>query len=177
VPPQEALLLFRLIRAFKPSVCLEMGTSLGISAAYQAAALELNGYGRIVTLEGEESLVRLARQNFERLGLDRVTVVPGRFQDTLADVAREQAPLDFAFIDGHHDEHATVAYYRQILPHVGPSAVLVFDDISWSPGMGRAWKTIAQDERVGLAVDVSGVGICVVSDSLANQPTLRIPIL
>jgi predicted O-methyltransferase YrrM len=104
-------------------------------------------------------------------------VVPGRFQDTLADVAREQAPVDFAFIDGHHDEHATVAYFRQILPHLGRSAVLVFDDISWSPGMERAWKTVTADERVGLAVDLSAIGICLVSDSLPKWPILRMRLL
>ena len=50
-----SLLLFRLIRELRPDVCLELGTSLGISAAYQAAALQINGNGTLVSLEGSES--------------------------------------------------------------------------------------------------------------------------
>lgn len=34
-----SFLLFKLIREFRPSVCLELGTCLGISASFQAAAL------------------------------------------------------------------------------------------------------------------------------------------
>jgi hypothetical protein len=42
-----SLLLFKLIRKFRPSICLELGTCLGISASFQAAALKLNGIGKI----------------------------------------------------------------------------------------------------------------------------------
>lgn len=176
VPPKIALVLFKLIRAFRPSVCLEMGTCLGISAAYQGAALALNGNGRLVTLEGSDALVALARQNFARLGLDGVTVVAGRFQDALGDVARAHAPLDFAFVDGHHDEHATLAYFGQLVPFLAPTAVLVFDDISWSDGMRRAWRTITADARVGLSVDLAIVGLCVISRSLDERLAVRIPL-
>jgi hypothetical protein len=56
-----SLLLFKLIRKFRPSICLELGTCLGISASFQAAALKLNGIGKIVTMEGAESLSSLAK--------------------------------------------------------------------------------------------------------------------
>src|SRR5688572_26936117 len=66
-PLSTALLLFKLIRAFHPRLCLEMGTSLGITAAYQAAALSLNGAGRLVTLEGADTIAALARENLNGL--------------------------------------------------------------------------------------------------------------
>lgn len=160
-PYKWAFLLFELVRNFKPSVCLELGTALGISAAYQAAALELNHHGRIVTLEGAKSLASLARENFERLGLERVVVRVGRFQDILGDVLSECAPIDFAFIDGHHNEHATLTYYEQIIPFMSECAVLVIDDISWSKGMKRAWNIIAADKRIKVSVDLFKCGICV----------------
>lgn len=159
------LLLFKLVREFRPSVCLELGTALGISAAYLAAACELNHYGRIVTLEGAGSLVSLANKNFERLGLKRVNVVFGRFQDTLKGALDENAPLDFVFIDGHHDENATLSYFRQILPHLSEGAILVIDDISWSPGMERAWNIIQKDRNLKVSVDLFSVGICVFTKS------------
>jgi predicted O-methyltransferase YrrM len=161
-PRRWGFLLFRLVRELKPTVCLELGTALGISTAYQAAALELNHHGRIVTLEGAESLALLARENFDRLGLERVAVRIGRFQDTLGEVLSECAPIDFVFIDGHHDEHATLAYFEQIFPFLSERAVLVFDDIAWSKGMERAWKTIVADKRIQICIDLFKLGICAV---------------
>lgn len=51
-PPFWCLLLFMLIRAVRPVSCIEIGTAVGISAAYQGAALRLNEHGGLVTLEG-----------------------------------------------------------------------------------------------------------------------------
>ena len=47
-----SLLLFKLIREFKPSRSIELGTCLGISGAYQASAQKINKRGRLITLEG-----------------------------------------------------------------------------------------------------------------------------
>ena len=52
----------------------------------------------------------------------------------------------YAFIDVHHDDKATVACFKQILPYIADEAVIVFDDISWSDGMKRAWKKIIENE-------------------------------
>jgi protein-L-isoaspartate O-methyltransferase len=113
-----SLLLFKLIRKFKPSFCLELGTCLGISTSFQAAALNLNGMGEIVTLEGADSLASLAEGHFAALGLDNVSVVIGRFQDTLNDVLNVNRSVDFVFVDGHHDEKATIQYFEQLKPFV-----------------------------------------------------------
>ena len=66
--------------------------------------MALAGDGALVTLEGADSLAAIARRNLERLGRSNVRVVIGRFEDTLAGVLRELGTLDYAFIDGHHDE-------------------------------------------------------------------------
>jgi predicted O-methyltransferase YrrM len=158
---RSGLLLFRLVREFAPVSCLELGTSIGFSAAFQAAALELNGSGRLLTLERKPMLVELARNHFAWLGLSRVAVREGRFQDTLGDALKEMTPIDFAFIDGHHDEQATFEYFDRIHGALAASAVLVFDDIKWSEGMERAWSRISSDHRVGIAADLGNIGVCV----------------
>lgn len=163
-PRRWAMLLFHLVRKLRPSVCVEMGTCVGISAAYQATALRLNGHGRLITLEGATPLARLATRTLSELGLDHVTVVEGRFQDTLDTVMRENAPIDFVFVDGHHDEQATVRYFDQIRPHLSPGALLVFDDIRWAPGMARAWRSIAESRNTELTIDLGAVGLCVVGE-------------
>jgi predicted O-methyltransferase YrrM len=175
-PALWCLLLFKLIRIVRPSSCLEMGTAVGISAAYQAAALKLNRHGFLVTLEGATSLADIARNNFKQLDLDTVEVVPGRFQDTLTGVLTNRQPVDYVFVDGHHDEQATRAYFEHILPFLAEKALLVFDDIAWSKGMKRAWNTLAKDSRVGVAVDFGPVGLCVVSSSIAGRRYFSIPL-
>jgi hypothetical protein len=157
-----SVLLFKIIRAFKPSSCLELGTCLGISASYQASALKLNNKGRLFTLEGAQSLASLAKENFQILELDNVNIVVGRFNDTLEKVLQDNKPIDYAFIDGHHDQYATLNYFNQIYPYLSNGAVIIFDDISWSKGMKIAWQTIKSDQRIGLYIDLFAVGLCII---------------
>ena len=94
-------------------------------------------------------------------------VVADRFQDVLDKVLNESRPVDFAFIDGHHDENATMRYFDQLIPFLAnQGVVLVFDDISWSPGMKKAWKKIKVDERVKFSVDLRKVGICLMKKKI-----------
>lgn len=161
---QSALLLFRLIRELKPRVCIELGTALGISACYQAAALKLNGAGKLVSLEGAASLAAIAARNFTALGLDgHVEVVCGRFQDTLPEVLAAHPSVDYAFIDGHHDEAATVRYFNAFLPALAGNAVVVFDDIQWSEGMRRAWDAIRANENARATVNLGSMGLITVA--------------
>jgi predicted O-methyltransferase YrrM len=164
-PYKWDFLLFKLVREFRPSVCLELGTAMGISAAYIGAACELNNNGHVVTLEGAESLVSLANATFEKLNISRVNVISGRFQDTLQEVLDKYSPIDFVFIDGHHDEDATISYFIQIFPRLSDGALLVFDDISWSKGMKRAWKTIKSYRNIKVSVDLVMVGLCIFTKS------------
>jgi hypothetical protein len=169
--------LFKLIRELKPSTCLELGTCLGISAAFQATALKLNQSGQLITLEGSEMLASLAKEGFQLLNLDNVQVVVGRFQDTLNQVLHQNTPIDYAFIDGHHDEKATWAYYEQILPFLAAKSVLVFDDISWSTGMQRAWQKIETDPRVKFSLDLSQVGVCIISDQISTKQSYKLTLI
>jgi predicted O-methyltransferase YrrM len=159
-PPMSGFMLFKLVRAFRPGNCLELGTGVGISAAFQGAALALNGDGRLVTLEALASRVALAREVLADLGLASVEVRGGRFQALLGDVLDELGVVDFAFVDGHHDEAATIRYFERILPFLAKDGVLVFDDIRWSDGMRRAWSAISTDRRLKLAVDLGRAGVC-----------------
>jgi predicted O-methyltransferase YrrM len=156
-----ATLLFYLIRQLKPKACIELGACLGISACYEAAALEINGAGKLVTMEGAESFADIARRNIESLALShRATVITGRFQDRLDEALEGLGEIDYAFIDGHHDERATVNYFEKLFSSLSSCAVVVFDDISWSTGMMRAWQRIKSDSRVDISIDLSKVGVC-----------------
>ena len=154
-----ATFLFRLVRLTRPRSCLELGTSVGISAAYQAAALHLNGVGRLVTLEGAAAVAAIAAATLAELGLADVEIVTGRFEDTLAGVIEGASPFDYVFLDGHHDEEATIGYVRRLFPAVTAGGLLVLDDIRWSEGMQRAWHTVQGEPQVAGSVDLGDMGV------------------
>lgn len=159
-PPDAARFLFALLRQLRPVRALELGTALGISAAYQGAALHLNGGGaRLVTVEASAARMDVAREVLTRLELDEVVDTRlGRFQEVIPEVLRE--PVGFAFVDGHHDEHATLGYASLIQPALVPPGVIVFDDIAWSEGMKRAWAALRADAAVIASAEVLGMGVC-----------------
>ncbi len=174
--PTWAGLLWHLVREFQPERCVELGCCLGISACYQGHALRLNGArGRLWTLEGAPMLADVARRHIGEQGLqDRVEVVVGRFQDTLQGVLERNGPIDYAFIDGHHDEEATLRYFEQLLPHLAPRALLVFDDINWSDGMRRAWARLAADPRIQVSIDCGEVGVCAIDATIKDKLRVKI---
>jgi len=159
-PPIWALLLFKLIRKIQPDLAIELGTCIGISAAYQAAALQLNGKGCLISIEGSEAIAALAKKNIESLHLNNVEILCGTFKEVLPEVFTKISAIDYVFIDGHHDEQATIAYFELLLPHLAPNAIIVFDDISWSEGMRRAWEKIRKHNTIAFSVDLKMLGIC-----------------
>lgn len=168
--------LFSLVRAVRPLSAVEMGTALGISAGYQAAALKLNGRGYLVSIEGDRGLAEIAASNLRELCLVNTEIVVGRFQDALPRVLDAQRPIDYVFIDGHHDEQATLGYFELIQSSLAPNAMVVFDDIGWSEGMVRAWKRLSTDSRFLLSVDLGAMGICILGRSDAPPRSFYVPL-
>ena len=162
----HAVLLLKAIREFQPDYAVEMGTCVGISAAYQGAAMAINGVGRLVTLEGQPFLCDVARVNIAELGLaDWVEVRQGTFDDTLGPALAEEVP-SYGFIDGHHQEGPTLAYFEAFAAAARRRTLLILDDINWSDGMGNAWRRIRDDDRVIASVAVDRrVGFCLVDPS------------
>ncbi len=157
---KAATLLHLLVRAHQPNRCIELGTNVGISAAYQAAALALIGKGRLTTLETSTRRIEIARRLSRSLGLSNIDFIPGSFEDCLEDVLSEGV-VDYAFIDGNHRCGPTLAYFDAIWQCSSEGALIVFDDIRWSKEMTTAWRRIQRDDRVRIAVDLWEVGVCV----------------
>jgi predicted O-methyltransferase YrrM len=158
--PQAALLLYLLVRKLRPRNVLELGTNVGISSAYVAAALCENGEGgRVCTLESSPYRQRLARQLHAEVGVTGVEFTTGLFAESLPRVLANDGPFDFAFIDGHHQYQPTLDYFDAIFETSSADGVFVFDDIRWSKGMERAWRELCADPRLGVAIDLHSLGI------------------
>jgi len=157
-----ALVLYHLLRNQKPEHAVELGTCLGISAAYQGVALKANGKGKLITIEGSPGRAIFATENVHELGLEKyVEVIQGRFQDVLEHQLQKLPFVDFAFIDGHHQEDATLKYYQQLLPWFKKGGIMVFDDIFWSAGMNRAWQTIKKSGNFSAVMEYKGMGFVI----------------
>ena len=159
--PRSATFLHLLVRECKPLRAIELGTNVGISAAYQAAALKLSGRGTLITLEASPYRLRLAKQLHADVGLDNIQHRLGLFTETLAATLEEFGPISYAFIDGHHQYQPSLDYFDMIWEHAADRAVIVLDDIRWSEDMKRAWRRIQTDERVAIAVDFHSIGVCI----------------
>jgi predicted O-methyltransferase YrrM len=159
--PRSATFLHLLVREFKPLRAIELGTNVGISAAYQAAALKLNGRGALMTLEASPYRLRLAKRLHAEVGLDNIQYRLGSFTETLAGALKDFGPVGYAFIDGHHQYQPTLDYFEMIWKHAVDRAVIVLDDIRWSEDMKRAWRRIQTDARVAIAIDFHSVGVCI----------------
>ncbi|WP_046245144.1 O-methyltransferase [Hymenobacter terrenus] len=156
-PPHLAQLLFRLVNHFRPATILELGTSLGLTTAYLAAA---DSRHRVLTFEGCPNIAALARETFATLHLRNIDIIEGNIDHTLAPtLATLTAPLDFAFFDGNHRYEPTLRYFELCLAHRTNDSVFVFDDIHWSAEMERAWEAIKAHPEVNITVDLFHIGL------------------
>ena len=157
--PAVGQMLFRIANylgreAKRPLNILELGTSLGITTAYLAAADSKNN---ITTLEGSEAVLKIAESGWSTLGLRNITPLLGRIEDTLYIYAREG--IDLAYIDANHTFEATMRYADYLLPRMAERGILAIDDIHYSREMERAWKALKQDPRVTSTIDLYDVGL------------------
>lgn len=155
-PKKYAQLLYRMVQYYKPETVLELGTSLGVTTVYLAAA---NTRAKIFSCEGAPNIAAVAQNNFNQLGIENINLITGDFANTLPALLSKQNKIDFAFIDGNHREIPTLNYFQQLLAHSTNATILVFDDIHWSLEMERAWAAIQQYEAVTLTIDLFFIGI------------------
>jgi predicted O-methyltransferase YrrM len=163
IAPQWGLFQMRLVRELAPTWCLELGTGIGLSAAYQAAALELNKTGTLATLDHARGWGVLAEQGLSALGLaTRVSIHPGAIDETAPQVLERIGAPDYVFIDADHTEQATVRHFDMVLPHLAAGAVVVLDDINSSRAMRRAWKAVRNRDRVSTRLALGRMAVVAV---------------
>lgn len=149
-------LLFRIVNYYQPVYIMELGTSLGLSAAYLASG---NPAAKLVTFEGAAAVAAIAEENFSSLGIDNIETVTGNFDATLLSVLDRPAGIDLAFVDGNHRKEATLRYFEQILAKINSPGILIFDDIHWSREMEDAWQEIKSHPKVLLTMDLFFMGM------------------
>lgn len=149
-------LLFRITYYLKARQVLELGTSLGITTSYLASShSDIN----CISLEGCPQIANVARDNFNKLGLNNIKLVVGDINLTLAKVLEETDRLDLVFFDANHRSETVLRYFEQCLPKIHKNTVFIIDDIYWSEDMEKAWKLIKQHSSVTSTIDLFQLGI------------------
>jgi predicted O-methyltransferase YrrM len=155
-PAAMAKMMQRLIRYLNTKHIVELGTNLGITTAYLAAAPieEL----KVISLEGDPELASIAVKNLQKIGVD-AEVVEGKFEDTLDLTLARMPRVDFAYIDGNHRKAPTLTYFQKLLNKTTDNSVLALGDIHWSTEMEEAWQKIKEHDRVTLTIDLFDLGL------------------
>lgn len=155
-PKKFSQLIFRIVHYYAPQNILELGTSLGITSAYLAAA---NEKAFVNTMEGSSAVAEIAQSNFEKLQLKNIAITVGNFDNTLPAFLAKENQLDFVFVDGNHRYEPTMRYFEQLLAKVHENSIIIFDDIHWSKEMEDAWKAIQQNPKVMVTIDLFFIGL------------------
>ncbi len=148
-------LLYLLVQQYKPQTIIELGTSLGVTTAYLAAA---NSAATVYTIEGSSAVQKVAAANFKELGLKNVKSFRGSFDDILPTLLKQLQTIDLAYIDGNHHYKPTIEYFNLLLEKKTNDSIFIFDDIHWSAEMEQAWEEIKQHPSVSCTVDIFFLG-------------------
>ena len=121
--------------------CLELGTFTGFSALTMALALP-NG-GKIITLDHDEKIVRVAENFFKRGNLDnKIETVISPALETLKKFTQERRKFDLIFIDADKSNYKN--YYELSLNLINKKALIIFDNVLWH---GDVSKKNVSDEQ------------------------------
>lgn len=127
VPIMEPLgidFLMQLVRIYKPSRILEIGTAIGYSALRM---LEAHPDATIVSIERDEVRYEEAKQNIKNLGKDnKIDVMFGDALDITNEI-KEKGPYDFLFIDAAKGQYKR--FFESYTQFLTNDAVIVSDNV------------------------------------------------
>ena len=107
-PRKYAQLLFRMVRYYRYTNIMELGTSLGITSAYLASARK---DVKLLSIEGSPEIAASAASNFRQLGINNIELITGNFDDLLHDALAKSINQDLVFFDGNHRLEPTMRYF------------------------------------------------------------------
>jgi predicted O-methyltransferase YrrM len=128
IPETTGKFLYDQVITNKPSIILELGTSIGYSTLWLAAALSLNN-GHIHTIDMRQEKQDRAAQSLINTGLcDYVTFHLGKIKERLPEILQglRGAKIDMIFMDadrGHYHE-----YFPSIEPFLSDRAIIIADN-------------------------------------------------
>lgn len=149
-------LLSNMASEFGDKLIVEMGTSLGISTAYMAAAARQS---KVITMEGCSETAAIARQNFAHMKLDNIMPLVGPFDELLPGLKQGRMKPGLVFIDGNHRKDPVMKYFKYISEISDSNTVVIIDDINYSAEMNEAWNELKEHSKVSVSIDIFQMGM------------------
>lgn len=162
VGPKTGRMLHWLVRVVEPETLLEIGTSVGYSALWMAAALEANEKGKLWTVESHKERFSRAEKNIEAAGLGhRIQQLKGHAPEVFQEEGVMPERIDFAFFDATKKEHQS--FYDAVLPRMQSGGMIVVDNVQ-SHRFGEMEDFIRarhDDERLKVVEIPVGTGLLI----------------
>ncbi len=172
VSPENGKFLQLLMKIIKAKDVLEIGTLAGYSTIWMARGLPEDG--KLVTLEFQKKHAEVAREHFEKAGLDKkIQIILGPALDSLDKLNGRK--FDFAFIDA--DKVSYPVYFDKVIEMMNKGGIITADNTlrkggvinpdiedEGTRGIQIFNRKVASDPRVeSLLVPISdGVTVCLV---------------
>ena len=122
--PGDAAMLRILVESSGAKRGVEVGTATGYGAVVMGLGFERTE-GRLITVDIDPKMVKTARENLKKVGLDDVvTVVEG---DALEVLPALEGQFDFVYIDAVKSDY--LKYFKALEPKLVPGAVIVADNV------------------------------------------------
>jgi len=143
---------------------LEIGTNLGVSGQYFLKGIDEKKKSNFITIEGVKKLCEIATDRFNHISNQRrFKVIHGLYDEKLLELKKLNIKFDLVFIDGNHRFDATIRYFELLKTQFAKNAIVIFDDIHWSFGMTRAWKSIIKDDSICFSIDFFKLGLIILN--------------
>ena len=149
-------------RETRAKTIVELGSCAGISASYLGASPYCK---KLLSVEGSPELAKIAKETTAQVS-NVIEIVNCLFDQAIDDyLPKLELPVDFCFIDGHHEKKATIHYFNRLRPYLRDGSIVVFDDISWSYDMRDAWTELVKESCFSHCFDLGIVGLCIYSET------------
>jgi len=165
-PARQAQMLFRICARYGYRNVLELGTSLGITTLYLAAADKTI---RCISVEGCPELAAKAGEIHQSAGVFNIEVKTINLDTHLNSLLQEAGIQDLIFIDANHRYEALNNYFNECVNFIHTNSIIVIDDPYWSEGMTRAWREIQTHSRVTATIDLYHMGLVFFNPEYARR--------
>ncbi len=116
--------LHDLVLERKPKIIVEVGTSNGFSGLWLASAAATYG-GELWTIESSEKRIPVARETFEKSGLQNIHLIEGHAPEVFWQLPDA---VDMAFFDGTKYEY--LSYFQSLESKFSSRVVILADNIT-----------------------------------------------
>ncbi len=134
----QGQVLSMLSKMIQPKTILEIGTFTGYSAICLAKGLQENG--KLVTIEIDDELEKMASKYFKKAGLENT--IQQKIGSALEIIPKLNETFDLVFIDA--DKREYIEYFKLIFDKMPSGAYVIADNTLWS---GKVLNKPADDDH------------------------------